>query len=172
MPSRRRVLAALAGALVFAPGLAVAAPADTPEALVAAAYARVTAGDGRMGGSEITEPEAVGRWFTRDVVKRWAAANAKAEKDGDIGPVDFDLLTDSQDPEVRRVAIEPREATADAAVVRVGLFAKKKGKPGEKPYTTLDFVLKRQDGAWRIDDVRKPAGEFPWSLRGLIAAAQ
>ena len=169
MPSRRRVLAALGFAIAFAPAIAAAAPADTPEAFMTAIYARVTAGDGSKGGSDFTEAKAAGRWFTRSVVKLWAAAEAKAEKDGDIGPIDFDLFTDSQDPEVRSVAVEPREATPDTATVRVGLFAAKKPKPGAKPYSTLDFVLKRQDGGWRIDDVKKVSSE-PWTLRGLLTA--
>lgn len=166
MPSRRVVLAALA-AVVLAPTVAFAAPADTPEGFIGAIYARVTAGDGTKGGSEFTEAKAAGRWFTRSVLEIWTKAEAKAEKDGEIGPIDFDLLTDSQDPQVRRVAIEPRETKPDAATVRVGLFAAKKAKPGEKPYSTLDFVLKQENGGWRIDDVKKVSSE-PWTLRGLL----
>lgn len=169
MSSRRRFLAALGVSLAvsFAPALAATVPSQAPEAFIAAIYARVTSGDGTKGGGEFTEAKAAGRWFSREVVKAWVAAEAKAEKDGDIGPIDFDLFTDSQDPQVRSITIEPREATIDVAVVRVGLFAAKKPKPGEKPYTTLDFVLKRETGGWRIDDVRKVSSE-PWTLRGLL----
>lgn len=168
MPSRRLVLASLGFAFAFAPAMAVAAPAETPEAFITAIYARITAGDGRKGGSDFTEAKVAGRWFTRSVVKLWTAAEAKAEKDGEIGPIDFDLFTDSQDPEVRSVTVEPREATPDTATVRVGLFAAKKPKPGAEPYTTLDFVLKQENGGWRIDDVKQVSSE-PWSLRGLLA---
>ncbi|MDK9697140.1 MAG: hypothetical protein OEL76_12165 [Siculibacillus sp.] len=168
MPSRRLFLALLATTLAT-PSAVAAAPAGSPEAFVAAIYARITAGDGTAGGSEFTDPTARDRWFTAPVVEMWREGDERAEKDGDIGPVDFDLLTASQDPMVRRVAVEPRGAGADVATVRVGLFSSKKAKPGEKPYATLDFVLKRAAGGWRIDDVLSRAKET-WTLRELLAA--
>jgi hypothetical protein len=167
MPSRRRLLAAVALAFAGAALPAVAAPVEAPEAFIAAIYARITAGDGTKGGAEFTEAKAAGRWFTRAVVVAWQKAEAKAEKDGEIGPIDFDLLTDSQDPQVRSVAIAPRGTTPTGATVRVGLFAAKKPKPGAAPYTTLDFVLKQENGGWRIDDVKKVSSE-PWTLRGIL----
>lgn len=169
MPSRRHFLVAVAFALATTALPAIAAPADTPEAFLSAIYARVTAGDGTKGGSEFTEAKAAGRWFTRSLVKLWAEAEAKAETAGEIGPIDFDLLTDSQDPLVRRVAIEPREVKPESAVVRVSLYAAKKPKVGEKPGAVLDFVLLRESGAWRIDDVRQVSSTDPWTLRGLLA---
>ncbi len=165
MPTRRHLLAAAALLPLVATHRSLAD--ETPEAFVASIYAHVTAGDGRTGGSEITDPVTRGRWFTRDLIAVWKVAEDKADKDGDIGPVDFDLLTDSQDPEVRRVSITPREVKPASAMVRVGLFAAKKAKAGEKPYSVLEFVLLREGGAWRIDEVRKVSGD-PWSLRTLI----
>lgn len=166
MPSRRRFLAAVVAA-AFVPRAAFAA--DTAEAFVAAVFARVTAGDGTAGGSEITDRAARGRWFTRALVEIWNKAEDKAEKDGDIGPVDFDLLSDSQDPEVRRVSIELRESTPESAVVRVGLFPRVKPKAGEKPRSVIDVVVKRDAGAWRIDDLKQVSAD-PWGLRALLAA--
>ena len=169
MPSRRLFLAA-AVAFAIVPAAVRAAPADTPAAFVTAVFAPVTAGDGTSGGSAITDRETRARWFTGAVVKLWNAADAKAEKDGDIGPVDFDLLTASQDPRVGRVAIEPRETRPDAATVRVDLFATKKARPGAKPYSSLELVLKRENGGWRIDDVKEVSGAYTWTLRGLLMA--
>ena len=168
MPTRRRLLTAVVIA-TFAAAPIVAVAADSPEAFVASVFARVTAGDGSNGGSEITDRSARGRWFTRSVVDVWNKAEDRAEKDGDIGPIDFDLLTDSQDPEVRRVSIEPRGGQPDRAVVRVGLFASRKVKQGERPHSVIDVVVVREDGAWRIDDLKQVSSSDPWSLRGLLS---
>lgn len=170
MTSRRRFLAAvsLVVAVAASPAVAVAA-ADTPEAFAAAVYAPVVAGDGTAGGSAITDRKARARWFTRSLVTIWNAAEDKADKDGEIGPLDFDLLTDGQDPQVGRIAVASREAKPESAVVRVSLFAAKKAKPGEKPYSALDLALVREAGAWRIDDVKQVSSKDPWTLRGLLS---
>lgn len=166
MPTRRFVLAAAAALVVATP---LRAADDTPEAFVAAIYARVTAGDGTAGGADITGREARARSFTRSLVSVWNAADDKAEKDGDIGPVEFDVLTDSQDPEVRRTTVDIVAKKPDSAVIRVSLYPRKQARPGERPASVLDFVLKREDGAWRIDDVKRVSRSEPWSLRGLLA---
>jgi hypothetical protein len=168
MTTRRSILAGLAY-LALSPA-AIAAPVDTPEAFVSSLYARVTAGDGRSGGADLTPRRKRAQWFTGSLVELWNRAEDKAEKDGDIGPVDFDLLSDSQDPEVRRVDVRGVEEGAGTAKVRVGLFASKKPKSGQKPSSVLEFTLKRENTAWRIDDVAKVMSADPWTLRGLLTA--
>ena len=166
MVSRRLVLAAVL-AVLAAPALAQ--PAETPEAFLAAIYGRVCAGDGTAGGAAFTDRKGRARVFVKDLVKIWDKADAEAEKTGEIGPIEFDPFTDSQDPEVRRFAVQSLEAGADRARLAVSLFRDRKAKAGEKPQTVLEFTLAREAGGWRIADIARKGGEMPWTLVEIFA---
>lgn len=166
MVSRRFFLAA--AALAFA-APALAQPADTPEAFLTAIYTRITAGDGTAGGTAFIDGKARARVFVKDLVKIWDKADAEAEKTGEIGPIEFDPLTDSQDPEVRRFTLKSLEAVADRARIAVSLFRDRKPKAGEKPQTVLEFTLVREAGGWRIADIARKGGEMPWTLVEIFA---
>mgnify|MGYP002737192952 FL=1 len=169
MPSRRLVLVA-AVALLVAPGIPSGhAQTDTPEAFLTAIYTRVTAGDGTAGGAAFSGEKARSRYFVKDLAKVWDEADAEAEKSGEIGPIEFDPFTDSQDPQVRRFDLRGLEATAETAKLRVSLFRDRKPKAGEKPQTVLDFTLKREAGGWRIADIARRGGEMPWTLIEIFA---
>lgn len=166
MVSRRFVLAA-AFASLAAPALAQTP--DTPEAFLTAIYGRVSAGDGSAGGAAYTDKKGRARVFVKDLVRIWDKADAEAEKSGEIGPIEFDPFTDSQDPEVRRFTVQSLEAGADRARLAVSLFRDRKAKAGEKPQTVLEFTLVREAGGWRIADIARKGGEMPWTLAEIFA---
>lgn len=95
----------------------------------------------------------------------WAAAEKAIS--GDLGPIDFDLFSDSQDPLVKAVKIDVVSADAAKARVSVGLFAAAP-KPGEAPGTTIVFDLRREGGGWKIDDMGAGSGDGAWRLRALL----
>jgi hypothetical protein len=165
MVTRRLALAAVL-AIIAAPALAAA---DTPEAFLTAIYSRITAGDGTTGGAPFTDRAGRSRVFVADLARIWDKADADAEKNGEIGPIEFDPFTDSQDPLVRRFTVRTLEATAERALSRVSLFRDRKSKAGEKPETVLDFTLKREAGGWRIEDIARKGGEMPWTLAEIFA---
>lgn len=164
MSSRRAVLAGLV-LLAVAPA-ALAAPADDPKAFLAALYARVTAGDGTAGGVDFHEPATVRpKLFTASLCKLWKAAEKAAS--GDLGPIDFDLFSDSQDPLVKAVKIDVLSADATRARVSVALFPAVP-KPGEAPGSTIVFDLRREGGGWKIDDMGGGSGDGVWRLRAFL----
>ena len=114
MISRRGfVLACAAGLLATAPACpALTAPpvAADPLALVNAVYARVARGKGDGGGAFIIESKAAKtKYLSKALVGLWAKADARTPK-GDVGPVDFDPVTNSQEPDIKIVSGDRGEA--------------------------------------------------------------
>jgi hypothetical protein len=173
MISRRAFVAVLAVLPFAGPSLATAAPArphgDTPEAFLTSIYTRITAGDGTTGGAPFYDKEARPDVFVAPLVAVWDKADAETERTGEIGPIEFDPFTDSQDPQVRRFAVKSLETSADKARLRVTLFRDRKPKTGEKPQTVLDFTLAREAGGWRIADIVHHGGDMAWTLREIFS---
>jgi hypothetical protein len=85
-------------------------PAD-PSAIVTAIYSRAAKGKGDGGGAFIIENKAAkAKYLSKALVALWAKADAHTPK-GDVGPVDFDPVTNSQEPDVKsfKVATEKQE---------------------------------------------------------------
>lgn len=169
MPSRRTVLAVLAAALVLpaAGAPARAAEADGPQAFLAGIYGRVAKARKASTPLPWDRPEGRGTVFSAAVVDLWAKAESKATADGDIGPVDFDVFTNSQDsgPIDPKFTVTGEEAAT--ANVRVALRTPKGG--GEpKPDDVLVFNLIKGPQGWRIDDIHGSVSGDRWNLRGLL----
>ncbi len=150
----------------------VAAPAlaagDDPAATLTAIYARVAAGKGEDGGAFMLEAEDRPRYFSKSLVKLWAAAEAKTTP-GNVGPVDFDPITNSQDPLVKGFAVRTLRADGARARVAVSISAKT-GPVAATKGNTLDYEMVREGGRWMIDDIGGHAGSQTWSLRDLLQA--
>jgi len=94
------------------------APAD-PVAIVTAIYTRVAKGKGDGGGGFVFENKAAkAKYLSKSLTKLWAEADAHTPKD-DVGPIDFDPVTNSQDPDVKSFKVAPEKLEADIAVVAV-----------------------------------------------------
>ena len=162
----RRAFIALACLLAAFPALA--APQD-PDAVVTAIYKKVTAGKGDSGGQFIWLQDKDRRlYFTARTVKLWRDADDKTPK-GDQGPISFDPVTNSQDPQVRAfdVAIEKQDATTATVVVHI---AAKRGPivaPARSAPTTIRYDMVREHGRWLIDDIRGTINA-EWSLRKML----
>ena len=92
-----------------------------------------------------------------DMDKRSQAANAPI--------LDFDPITASQDPFVDRLTIKAGPIAGDDARVLVGFYTAKGAKA---PHTDLVYLMKREDGAWRVDDILAE-GKDGWDLRKVAA---
>lgn len=77
---------------------------------------------------------------------------------GEIGAIDFDPLYDAQDVDKKNFAIGKASISGDSATV-VATYT----NWGEKKRIT--YLLKMQDGSWKIDDIKYQAGH---SLLGLL----
>src|SRR6202795_5041840 len=125
---RALILLAAAGLLLLAAAVspnARAAPpvGDDPLAIINAIYARAAKGKGDGGGAFIIENQAAkAKYLSKALNELWAKADAHTPK-GDVGPVDFDPVTNSQEPNVKSFKLVPEKLEADKAVVGVTISA-------------------------------------------------
>ena len=111
MVTRRKLILSGAAGLLAAtlPRAALAAP-DDPAGILTAIYTRVAKGKGDGGGAFVIQNKA-GRtkYLSNALVALWAKADARTKK-GDGGPVDFDPVTNSQDPDVKSFKVAAEQA--------------------------------------------------------------
>ena len=136
-----------------------------PSAIVTAIYRRAAKGKGDSGGQFLWADKAARpKFFSNAMVALWAQAEAKTEGDG--GPIDFDPVTNSQDPNLKsfKVAAEKQTATtATASATMLGGWPRKFSADETVHY---DFV--REGGQWKIDDIRGAMDGTPWSVREML----
>ncbi|MDB6166296.1 MAG: hypothetical protein JWQ83_1436 [Lacunisphaera sp.] len=174
MITRRAVILLTAAGLLAgaAASVARAAPpaADDPLAIVNAIYARAAKGKGDGGGAFIIENKAAkAKYLSKSLVDLWAKADARTPK-GDVGPVDFDPVTNSQEPDVKSFKAVAEKLEPDKAIIAVTVTgrAAKRPKPADR-MVRFDFV--RDAGLWKIDDIRSTSDGEPWSIRAMLNAS-
>jgi hypothetical protein len=166
----RRALT-LTGLSAFAVSpFALAAPpaASDPVAIVNAIYARAAKGKGDGGGAFIIESKAAkAKYLSKALVALWAKADAHTPK-GDVGPVDFDPVSNSQEPDVKSFSVVAEKLEADNAVITVTIAGH--GAAREKAAdNTIRYNFVRDGGQWKIDDISGASDGEPWSIRGMLA---
>src|SRR5277367_4744144 len=150
--------------------LARAEPAtsDDPVAIVTAIYTRAAKGKGDGGGGFVYEDKAAkAKFLSKSLIALWAKADAHTPK-GDVGPVDFDPVTNSQDPDVKSFKVDAEKLMADKAVIAVTM--EDGYTPPRKPadhVVRYDFV--RDGGKWKIDDITGSSDGEPWSVRAMLS---
>jgi hypothetical protein len=169
MITRRALVLSGLSAFVATP-YALAAPpvANGPVAIVNAIYARAAKGKGDGGGAFIIENKAAkAKYLSKALAALWAKADAHTPK-GDVGPVDFDPVTNSQEPDVKSFSVATDKLEADKAVIAVTIAGH--GGAREKPAdNTVRYNFVRDDGQWKIDDISGASDGEPWSIRGMLA---
>jgi hypothetical protein len=142
------------------------APND-PVAIVTAIYSRAAKGKGDGGGAFVSETKAAkARYLSKSLVDLWAKADAHTPK-GDVGPIDFDPVTNSQEPDVKSFKVDAEKREADKALIAVTITGHQ--TPPRKPADQVvryDFV--RDAGAWKIDDIKGASDGEPWSIRAML----
>jgi hypothetical protein len=133
-----------------------AATGPSPTDVVTAIY-RIYAGPrgDYLAGS--IEDKRISSYFTPSLRNALAAMNARSRKANE--PIlDFDPVTDSQDPQVERLSI----AAESENVVAATFFS------GEVKHI-VRYVFKPEGGASKIDDISGGSGADAWDLRRIIA---
>jgi len=169
MLTRRSLLAAA----LFAsnsPALAVTPVkepvADDPVAILTAIYTRAAKGKGESGGAFIIENKtAKAKYLSKSLVALWAKADAHTPK-GDVGPVDFDPVTNSQEPDVKSFKIDSEKAEADKTTIAVTITGHRNDRKPTDQVVRYDFV--REDNAWKIDDIKGSSDGEAWSIRKML----
>jgi hypothetical protein len=172
MLTRRSLVSAGAAALLAgvteSSALAATATSSDPLAIINAIYARVAKGKGDGGGGFlISSREARAKNLSKSLAALWIKADAHTPK-GDVGPVDFDPVTNSQEPDVKSFTVTSETSDADKATIAVTIAAASTPRANASDAVIrYDFV--RDAGQWKIDDIRGAEDGKPWSLRGMLA---
>ena len=145
-----------------------AAPApDDPLGIITAIYTRAARGKGDGGGAFIIENKAAkAKYLSKSLVELWTKADAHTPK-GDVGPVDFDPVTNSQEPDIKSFKVVAEKTEADKAAIAVTFTGRNTPprKPGDQT-VRYDFV--REAGHWKIDDIKGASDGEPWSIRAML----
>src|SRR5215469_490888 len=97
--------------------------ANDPVAIVTAIYARATKGKGDSGGGFVYENKAAkAKYLSKSLIALWAKADAHTQK-GDVGPIEFDPVSNSQDPDIKSFKVNADKLEADKASIAVTIVS-------------------------------------------------
>ena len=155
----------LAGAL-SRHAFAAAPSASDPVAIVTAIYTRAAKGKGDAGGGFVIENKAAkAKYLSKSLISLWAQADAHTPK-GDVGPVDFDPVTNSQEPDVKSFKVVAEKREADRAVIAVTIVGRvARAHPVDN---TIRYNFVREAGQWKIDDISGASDGEAWSIRQML----
>lgn len=142
--------------------------ADDPTAILTAIYTRVTRGKGDGGGTFVIDGKAArAKYLSNSLVALWAKADARTRK-GDAGPIGFDPVTNSQDPDVKSFKVAVGKQDADKATMTVTIEAHQRDARANATDKTIRYDFVREAGQWKIDDIKGAVDGAPWSVRDLL----
>ena len=146
---------------------AIAASAQTqgqePAAIVTSIYKKASAGNGESGGHFLwLKAKDRPRSMSKSLVALWAKAD-KHERPGEMGAIDFDPVTSSQDPRVRFFDVKTEKQDDTTTTVAASFGVQRKEPPLVVRY---DFV--REGNQWKIDNIRGDVEKKPWSIRAKL----
>ena len=167
---RALVFTCTAGLLATVSWSALADPPtpNDPVAIINAIYARAAKGKGDGGGAFVIENNAAkAKYLSKSLIALWTIADARTPK-GDVGPIDFDPVTNSQEPDVKSFTVTPEKLDAGAAVIAVTITGNNAPRANAADARIrYDFV--RDGGHWKIDDIRGAEDGKPWSIRNMLS---
>jgi hypothetical protein len=156
-------LAGLLAGAVMRPSIAAPTSPSDPAAIITAIYTRAAKGDG--GAFVIENKAAKAKYLSNALVALWAKADAHTPK-GDVGPVDFDPVTNSQEPDVKSFKVVTEKLEADKAAIAVTIAGARPRTKAADQVVHYDFV--RDGDKWKIDDIKGSDDGTAWSIRGLL----
>jgi uncharacterized protein DUF3828 len=168
MITRRELILSGAAGLLAAASPLKAPAADDPAGIITAIYTRVAKGKGDSGGNFVIDGKAArSKYLSNSLVALWAKANARTRR-GDGGPVDFDPVTNSQDPDVKSFEVAAEKQGADKATVAVTIESHQRDARANAADKTIRYDFVHEAGQWKIDDIKGAVDGSPWSVRALL----
>ena len=167
---RRKLILSGAAGLLASIVPRQAGSADDPAAILTAIYTRVAKGKGDSGGTFVIQKTARTKYLSNALAALWAKADARTKK-GDSGPVDFDPVTNSQDPDVKSFKVSAGSQQADKATVAVTIESHQQEARANPADKTVRYDFVREAGQWKIDDIKGAVDGTAWSVRALLAAS-
>jgi len=169
MVTRRKLILSAAASLLAPVLPRHAAAADDPAGILTAIYTRVAKGKGDGGGTFVIQTKASrAKYLSNALVALWAKADARTRK-GDGGPVDFDPVTNSQDPDVKSFKVVAEKQGADKATIAVTIESHQREARANPADNTIRYDFVHEAGHWKIDDIKGAVDGGPWSVRALLA---
>jgi hypothetical protein len=145
---------------------AQAPAAGDPAGIITAIYTRAAKGRGDGGGGFVIENKAAkAKYLSKSLIQLWAKADAHTPK-GDVGPIDFDPVTNSQDPDVKSFKVEADKLETDKALIAVTITGH--GAPRKAEDQVIRYELVREAMDWKIDDIKGASDGEPWSIRAML----
>jgi hypothetical protein len=167
MVTRRKLIFSGATGLLAAALPHAALAADDPAGILTAVYTRVAKGKGDGGGTFVFENKAAkAKYLSKSLIALWAKADARTRK-GEGGPVDFDPVTNSQDPDVKSFKVVGEKQEADKAVIAVTIDSHQ-GPPPKPADRTIRYDFVREADGWKIDEIKGAVDGAAWSLRAML----
>lgn len=156
---KRQILIALAFAGAVLPAMA-GDPA--PKDVVVEIYHIAAGPKGDYQAPSAFDDRQVRKHWTKSLLAAQSAMERRSKKLNE--PIlDFDPVTNSQDPSVRNLAIDVESADSAKTVV-----AARFDSEGEKDANVVRYIFVRDGGAWKLDDIRGERGDDKWDLREII----
>lgn len=140
--------------------------AEDPVAILNGIYARAAKGKGTGGAAFVIENDAAkAKYLSKSLIELWARADANTPKE-DVPPIDFDPVTNSQEPDVKSFTVATEKQDPDTAVIVVTISGRMpRAKPSDN---TIRYNYVREDGKWKIDDISGTIDGEAWSLRDIL----
>ena len=159
----------LLAAPITRPALAQTAAQNDPVAILTAIYTRAAKGKGDGGAAFVTVDKAArAKYLSKSLIALWAKADKHTPK-GDVGPVDFDPVTNSQDPSVKSFKVTSDKMEADKAALSVTMTSQSNMEPRKVAADdTVHYDFVREGGAWKIDDIKGTVDGEAWSIRAML----
>lgn len=149
-----------AGAISKSAPVAVEEPRD----IVAAIY-RLAAADPKKAKpvSPFDQRATREKYFSKSFDLLITSSETKAAHDG-YAAIDFDPISASQDAELQKVTLKTDILGLGKAIVSASFL-----NHGLNTVVTYDFI--REDGAWRVDDIKGTTEREAWSVRKILKAS-
>ena len=157
MVIRRELILSGAAALLATVLPRHAAAADDPAGIVTAIYTRAAKGKGDGGGTFVIENKAAkAKYLSKSLIALWAKADARTQK-GDGGPIGFDPVTNSQDPDVKSFKVVAEKQGADKATVAVTIESHQRDARANPADKTIRYDLSTRPANGRSTTSRAPS---------------
>jgi hypothetical protein len=101
-------------------------------------------------------------YLSRSLIDLWTRANAAQPEDDELGPVDADIVTDTNGMLLGAYRAIVEHADARSSTIAVTLVYADAAPDQQNGFVRYDFIA--EDGAWKIDDIRSAR----WDLRRML----
>jgi hypothetical protein len=161
---RRTVLASVLGLSLAVPAFA---DGGRPRDFIAAVYrvAGGPSGDGSDGEAIFADEGNRKRYLSRGL-RAEIDAMVRRTPEGDAPDLDFDPISSGNDPNFHDLRIATESEQGRRAVVIADFVSHQ-----DKMRTVLRYLLVREDGRWKIDDIIA-SGKNEWRVRRVIRGAE